>query len=88
MLRSLFSSFFGCSHQRTTFPLTLTNISRTAGDTPPSRRKRTYVVCLDCGGEFEYNWRDMRVNATVPQAEKRKLPHFHTPGDASLPNTR
>jgi hypothetical protein len=57
MLNSLLSTIFGCAHHRTTFPLT------------PSRRTQmqdgarngTYIVCLDCGKEFEYNWREMRV---------------------------
>jgi hypothetical protein len=35
-----------------------------------SLRSRTYVVCLECGKEFEYNWKDMRygkrIEAEVP----------------------
>jgi hypothetical protein len=35
-----------------------------------SLRTRTYVACLDCGKEFEYNWKDMRygkrIEAEVP----------------------
>jgi hypothetical protein len=57
MLRSIFNVLFGCSHQRTTFPLT------------PGRKNgvsRTYVVCLDCGKEFAYNWGDMRIGEPVP----------------------
>jgi hypothetical protein len=57
MLESILNALFGCSHQRTTFPLT------------PKRRNgasRTYVVCLDCGKEFAYNWADMRIGEPVP----------------------
>jgi hypothetical protein len=57
MLQSIFNALFGCSHQRTTFPLT------------PGRNSsasRTYVVCLDCGREFAYNWADMRIGDPVP----------------------
>ena len=57
MLQSILNALFGCSHQRTTFPLT------------PGRRNsaaRTYVVCLDCGTELAYNWADMRVGEPVP----------------------
>jgi hypothetical protein len=64
MLQSLFNSLFGCSHQRTTFPLTPAR--RNAG--PPalgSTRSGTYVVCLDCGKEFAYNWNEMRVGQAV-----------------------
>jgi hypothetical protein len=44
----------GCSHRKTTFPLTS---GRGLG--------RTYVVCLDCGAEFDYDWKTMRVGARV-----------------------
>jgi hypothetical protein len=27
--------------------------------------KGTYVVCLDCGQEFAYNWQDMKVGDAV-----------------------
>ena len=44
---------FRCQHRRTTFPIT------------PGRHKAaktgTYIVCLDCGREFPYNWQEMRV---------------------------
>jgi hypothetical protein len=26
---------------------------------------RTYVVCLDCGREFDYNWQSMQVGQPV-----------------------
>jgi len=38
--------FFSCPHRRTTFPLK-----------PP--RGTDYVVCLDCGREFDYDWQNM-----------------------------
>jgi hypothetical protein len=59
MLQSIFNALFSCFHQRTTFPLT--------------RASRTYVVCLDCGREFAYNWTNMQigepVTARVPVAQ-------------------
>ena len=30
-----------------------------------SSRKGTYVVCLDCGKEFDYNWKEMRIGNPV-----------------------
>jgi hypothetical protein len=67
MLQSLFSSIFGCSHQRTTFPLTPGR--RNAGHQAPGAvRSGTYVVCLDCGKEFAYNWDQMRVGQPVTSA--------------------
>jgi hypothetical protein len=60
MMVTLLNSLFGCSHRRTTFPLTP---ARRAGFTNSS--KGTYVVCLDCGKEFAYNWTDMKVGEAV-----------------------
>ncbi len=60
MLASLLNTFFGCSHQKTTFPLTPSRKMATA-----SNRHGTYVVCLDCGREFRYDWKQMRVGEPV-----------------------
>ena len=56
MVQSILDALFGCSHQRTTFPLT-------AGR--KNAASRTYVVCLECGKEFAYNWADMRIGERV-----------------------
>jgi len=61
MLNSLFSSIFGCTHNRTTFPLTPSRRSKMAD----SSRNGTYIVCLDCGKEFDYNWKEMRIGSPV-----------------------
>ena len=64
MLQSFFNTLFGCSHQRTTFPLTPAR--RNAGATIPGAvRGGTYVTCLDCGKEFAYDWKAMRVGEPV-----------------------
>jgi len=57
----LLDFFFRCQHRRTTFPLTPARKSSAAG----GQRQGTYVVCLDCGGEFAYNWQEMRVEKPV-----------------------
>jgi hypothetical protein len=59
---SLFDAMFGCSHSRTTFPLTPARSAQLSSD---GARRGTYVVCLDCGKEFNYNWKDMRVGEAV-----------------------
>jgi hypothetical protein len=61
MFQSLFDLFLGCSHRRTTFPITLVRKSAVSGAT----RGGTYVVCLDCGKEFAYNWKEMRLGQPV-----------------------
>jgi len=59
MLSLVIDSLFGCSHRRTTFPLTPKR---------PSGRLGAYVTCLDCGKEFPYNWNEMRMEAPVAVA--------------------
>lgn len=64
MFQSLFDSLFGCSHQHTTFPLTPAR--RNAGiPLSAAARNGTYVTCLDCGKEFAYDWKSMRVGEPV-----------------------
>jgi hypothetical protein len=65
MLQTFLDSLFGCGHQRTTFPLTpaRTHVAQAA------TRKGTYVVCLDCGKEFAYDWTLMRVGQPVAAPE-------------------
>ena len=57
MINSLLNALFGCSHKRTTFPITPSRRSSLYGES----RRGTYVACLDCGKEFDYDWKDMRV---------------------------
>lgn len=59
MTDSLFNLLFLCPHRKTTFPFTprrAAPVSVTA-----SSPGRTYVVCLDCGKEFRYDWKEMRI---------------------------
>ncbi len=66
MLQSILNSLLGCSHRRTTFPQTPGR--KNAGfQAPGALRSGTYVVCLDCGKEFAYNWDEMRVGQQVPE---------------------
>ena len=69
MLQALLNSLFSCSHHRTTFPLTP---ARRNGS--PGTRNGTYVVCLDCGKEFAYDWSSMRVGVTLPNRTDRFAP--------------
>ena len=63
MLQSILNSMFGCSHQRTTFPMT-----------PLRKSNGTYVACLDCGKEFTYDWKTMRVGGPVSAPERIAVP--------------
>jgi hypothetical protein len=62
-LAGLGDRLYGCAHRRTTFPMTL---RPSAG--PDGRRSlpaETYIVCLDCGRHFAYDWSTM--HATKPR---------------------
>ncbi len=76
MLQFVFDSLFGCSHSRTTFPLT-PGRQAAARQAPGATRNGMYVVCLDCGKEFAYDWEEMRVGqpvgARVPAAEAQPM---------------
>jgi len=66
MLDVVLNSLFGCSHRKTSFPLTPSRrSSMPASNFSGQKRKGTYVVCLDCGKEFDYDWKRMRVGEAV-----------------------
>ena len=50
---------YGCSHRKTTFPITL------PGDIGLQRqqsgRPETYIVCVECGRHLAYDWTTMRT---------------------------
>jgi hypothetical protein len=53
---ALLDTLFGCRHRHLTFPIT----QKRTGATPAGTAE-TYVVCLDCGNEFPYDWREMKM---------------------------
>jgi hypothetical protein len=53
---TIFDAIFGCWHKRTTFPIT-----NRKGERRSDVQRGTYVVCLDCGKEFAYDWQKMRI---------------------------
>jgi hypothetical protein len=52
-------------HRRLTLPLTVPK-PRQRDDASPE--KRTYVVCLDCGKEFAFNWEELQLESTPKTA--------------------
>lgn len=50
---------YGCSHRRMTLPITLR--SSVSVDGQQRTQAETYVVCLDCGRHFAYDWATMRL---------------------------
>jgi predicted protein tyrosine phosphatase len=59
----LFDMVFGCSHKRCSFPITVRGKLRKS---PAASITGTYVVCLDCGQEFPYDWNEMKLLDTKP----------------------
>jgi hypothetical protein len=56
---------FGCTHRRYTFPIT----TRNKRHSDAANVKGTYVVCLDCGKEFPYDWHQMKVMESQDEPE-------------------
>lgn len=59
------------------FPLTSIRARRHA---EAALQTGTYVVCLDCGKEFAYDWKEMRV---LDSGEQRRYVHAHVEAEAS-----
>ena len=69
MIAKLFDACFGCWHSHCSFPISIR---------PGSRRNAaasltgTYVVCLDCGKEFPYDWQGMKI-ITSPERHRARM---------------
>jgi len=58
MIDSVLNLVFRCSHRRLTRPVAPT----TKAGQPHSQ---SYVVCLDCGKQFEYDIKEMRIGKPI-----------------------
>jgi hypothetical protein len=61
MLGRLIEGVFGCRHSRCSFPVTIRRGTRSS---EAASLTGTYVVCLGCGKEFPYDWKEMRMVST------------------------
>lgn len=68
MIAKLFDTFFGCWHNHYSFPITIRPGARR---TAAASLTGTYVVCLDCGKEFPYDWQEMKVVDSSHPQERR-----------------
>ena len=64
---SLFDLVFGCSHKHCSFPITVRGRLRRSAAAAVTG---TYVVCLDCGQEFPYDWKRMKMVRLEPQGSE------------------
>jgi len=77
---NLFDLVFGCKHRRKTFPLSPVRKKSAAGAIEAA--PEMYVVCLDCGKQFLYDWEHMRLGKpadisdgpAAPKTEASKIP--------------
>jgi predicted protein tyrosine phosphatase len=66
MFARLIETVFGCWHRNLSFPRTAKSGARR---NPAAFLTGTYVVCLDCGKEFAYDWREMKVIEGMPKTK-------------------
>jgi len=59
MFADLFDMLFGCWHGNYSFPITSKKAS--SNRSHAASVTGTYVVCLDCGKEFPYDWENMKL---------------------------
>ena len=64
MVSDFLDLFFGCWHKHYSFPMTAKAGQRSGA----AALTGTYIVCLDCGKEFPYDWREMRVISGASKA--------------------
>ncbi|HWX56776.1 MAG TPA: hypothetical protein VN176_19495 [Verrucomicrobiae bacterium] len=67
-MAKLLDILFGCWHENYSFPVTIKRGERRAA--PAASATGTYVVCLDCGKEFPYDWNEMKVVSEIPAKTK------------------
>lgn len=58
MIGKVVEKLFGCRHTSYSFPVTVRHAKRRP---QAAMLTGTYVVCLDCGKEFAYDWQQMKV---------------------------
>jgi predicted transcriptional regulator len=71
-MASLLDVLFGCTHKNCSFPITKRGGQRLSAAASVTG---TYIVCLDCGKEFAYDWQKMKVisgSASRPKSVQAK----------------
>jgi hypothetical protein len=58
---------FGCSHRKTTFPITLR--ATVSADGQQGTQAETYVACLQCGRHLAYDWTTRITRQRCPGLE-------------------
>lgn len=66
MIANLMDILFGCWHSNYSFPIT----AKAGPRRPAAQLTGTYVACLECGKEFPYDWKQMRVLTSAPKSQR------------------
>ena len=69
MFEKFVDVLFGCRHSHYSFPITVRRAKRRP---QAAALTGTYVVCLDCGKEFAYDWQEMKV-ITSPERHRERV---------------
>jgi DNA-directed RNA polymerase subunit RPC12/RpoP len=79
MIDTILNLMFRCSHRRLTRPVTPVSKSGVP-------HGETYVVCLDCGKQFAYDLKEMRVGKPIEESHKSGvlMPESRRPGNSKL----
>jgi len=66
----LLDLLFGCRHRHTSFPVS-------PAVKPGAPQGAIYIVCLDCGKHFHYDWEHMRAGALIETRTPSQSPSPH-----------
>ena len=79
MIDSLLNLLFRCPHRRLTRPVT--PVSK-----PGVPLGETYVVCLDCGKQFAYDWDKMKMGKAIANSPSAGVlpPDLPRPANAKV----
>jgi hypothetical protein len=66
MIDNLLNLLFRCPHHRLTRPIA--PISKSG-----QPHTQSYVVCLDCGKQFEYDLKEMRIGKPIDQSHDANI---------------
>ncbi len=70
-MANLLDVLFGCTHKNFSFPITKRPGQRLS---EAASLTGTYVSCLDCGKEFPYDWKEMKVIERAPKRRENLAP--------------
>jgi hypothetical protein len=72
------NTWFRCKHKKTSLPVNRRR--KDSHDEDGQRRANSYVVCLSCGRQIPYLFREDRVvqDRRKPRTEGAKMPKVHS----------